>query len=85
MAASESRLTRQDRLVLLWLHVVLLAGLAAAVLGLGWISLAPNRLLAGLPLSAREALGGGVVLILAAALAAEWPRSSRRPRLFRCS
>jgi osmoprotectant transport system permease protein len=71
VAALESRLTRQDRLVLLWLHVALIVGLAAAVLGLSWISLAPNRLVAGQPLSAREALGDGVVLILAAALAAE--------------
>ena len=71
MTAFARPLAQQDRFVLVWLRAVLVLGLAAALLGLGWIALAPNRLVAGQPLPASDVLGTGVVLILALAIAAE--------------
>jgi osmoprotectant transport system permease protein len=80
VAASKTGVTRQERLVLLWLHAFLGLGLAAAVLGLGWVALSPNRLVAGQPLSARDVLGAGVWLILALVAAAEAAAVLKAPR-----
>jgi osmoprotectant transport system permease protein len=78
VAGTASRLSRQDQLVLRGLHVALGLVLAAALVGLNWMALAPNRLLPGQPVSAYAALGAGALLIPALAAAAElaaWRRS----------
>jgi osmoprotectant transport system permease protein len=78
VAAIES-ISRQDRVVLQSLHAGLVLGLAAALLGLDWVALAPNRLVPGEPLRASAALGIGVFVIPGLVCVAEFAAWRRAP------
>jgi osmoprotectant transport system permease protein len=72
------RIARLDRLVLQGLRALLGLGLVAALAGLDFLSLAPNRLLPGQPVSAAAALGltaVAVPVLVAAAEIAAWRRA----------
>lgn len=76
-ALSASRLSAESRapLALRWLVGF---GVLAALLLLGWLSLAPNRLLPGQPIPASQALGLAAAFVAALVIAAEGAAVVRR-------